>query len=94
MYECGDFTCILDWMVTDLGLNNTDEIIVYAIIFSQSQDGYNYFKGSYRYLSSWIIGSEKRVEEILVKLQSMCLIQGKTVVENGLKIAEFKASLD
>lgn len=66
------------WMIDYLKLKR-DEVIVYAIIHSFSQDGVSQFSGSAKYISYWIGKSEDTVYKLLAKLVRIGLIQKKEV---------------
>ena len=71
--KVGSFITILDWMVKKLNLHS-DELIVYAIIYSFSQDGQSCFKGSIKYLSYWTGKTKPTIIKILKLLLEKKLI--------------------
>lgn len=61
------FITIQGWMVSKLGLKGT-ELLLFALIFSFSQDGESTFKGSISYMTKWTGCSYRSVWDSLSSL--------------------------
>ncbi|MCR5765851.1 MAG: hypothetical protein K6G09_07750 [Treponema sp.] len=61
------FITIQHWMVRELGLRG-DELLIYAIIYGFSQDGFSCYRGTTKYICFWT-GTTK--ETVLKKLKSL-----------------------
>ena len=87
-----NFITIQGWMVNELHLKG-NELMVYAIIYGFSQDGESEFKGSRRYLASWLGCSLPTVDKALNGLIAKNLIIKTTYTENEIKFNRYKISL-
>ena len=76
-----NYIAIQGWMVTELGLKNT-ELIVYALIYGFSQDRRSAFTGKLSYLQEWTQASKQTVISALRALLDAGLI-GKIEVNVG-----------
>lgn len=75
------YLTIQGWMISELGLSG-HELILYAIIYGFSQDGFNKFQGSLSYLSQWTGASKEHICRLLKKMCDDGLIR-KTESNNG-----------
>ena len=73
MIKSESFITIQGWMITQLGLSGAS-LIIYAIIYSFSQDGDSVYKGSRQYLADWCNCSISGVKKCLKQLQENGLI--------------------
>ena len=71
------------WMATKLKLSG-NELLLYALIFTFSQDGKSEFFGSRSYLSDFINASKRTVDGVLTILQEKGLIKKRVQVTNGV----------
>ncbi len=71
------------WMATKLKLSG-NELLLYALIFTFSQDGKSEFFGSRSYLSDFINASKRTVDGVLTSLQEKGLIKKRVQVTNGV----------
>ncbi len=71
--EKHNYIVIQGWMVTDLGLKNT-ELVVFAVIYGFCQDGEHKFNGSLKYLQDWTGSSKNTVIKALKSLQDKNMI--------------------
>ena len=63
---------IFGWMIHRLGLKDA-KLIVYAIVYSFSQDGENRFTGSLQYLADWTSATKQGVMKNLKSLVTYLL---------------------
>lgn len=70
MVKNENYYTIFGWMLNELKLSGID-LIVYAIIYSFSQDGESEFKGSVAYISDFTGGSTKTIRRSLIRLEEM-----------------------
>lgn len=70
MVKNENYYTIFGWMLNELKLSGID-LIVYAIIYSFSQDGESEFKGSVAYISDFTGGSAKTIRRSLIRLEEM-----------------------
>ena len=63
----GSYLTIPRWMVENLGLTG-DELLIFAIIYSFSQDGKSKYEGTTKYLSFW---TGKSKDTVLRNLRSL-----------------------
>ena len=68
MVKNENYYTIFGWMLNELKLSGID-LIVYAIIYSFSQDGESEFKGSVAYISDFTGGSAKTIRLSLIRLE-------------------------
>lgn len=84
------FITIQGWMITELGLKNTD-LLVYACIYGFSQDGDSCFKGSLKYLEELCQTTKSTVIKSLKNLVEKGLIEKKEVkIADNLKVCEYR----
>ena len=69
----GSYLTIPRWMVSPLNLSG-DELLIFAIIYSFSQDGRSKYEGTTKYLSQWTGKSKDTVLRILKRLRNKGLI--------------------
>ena len=82
---------IQGWMVTELGLKNS-ELLIYAIIYGFSQDGNGRFRGTIGYLMDWTQASRQTVINALKSLSDRGLIAKEEVpLLNGQRGIEYRA---
>ena len=81
---------IQGWMVTRLGLKG-NELLVYAIIYSFSQDGEQKYQGSAGWIASWLSSSRQTVYNVLRSLEEKGLIEKTERIENGVKFCDYRA---
>lgn len=94
--KLGSYITMLEWMVGKLELTG-DELIIYSIIYSFSQDGQSCFKGSIKYLEFWTGKSKPTILKILKSLLEKKLIN-KTKIHYTKKnenryYCEYRANL-
>lgn len=77
------------FMVNDLHLSG-NELIIFAVIYGFSQDGFSWFSGSRSYLSAWCQASKNTVSSNLAKLCEKGLIEKRTRVENGVTFNDYR----
>lgn len=68
-----NFISIQGWMITELGLKNS-ELLIYALIYGFSQDARSAFTGSLSYLQEWTQASKQTVITALQSLAKRGLI--------------------
>ena len=83
---------IQGWMISRLGLSGAS-LIIYAIIYSFSQDGENEYKGSRQYLADWCNCSISGVKKCLKQLQDSGLIEQSYHSEDNLHVY-YRANLE
>ena len=86
-----NFIVIQGWMLSKLHLIGND-LLVYAIIYGFTQDGYTTFKGSQRYLADWCNATERGIKNNLKRLLDDELIEAVCVNERG--ITEYRTVLN
>lgn len=74
MVKNENYYTIFGWMLNDLRLSGTD-LIVYAVIYSFSQDGESEFKGSLAYLSGCTGASQSTIRRSLSHLEDLGYIE-------------------
>lgn len=86
----GGYIVIQDWMLRlDLDLTET---MMYAVIYSFSQDGESTFRGSQAYLATKCKCSRAKVTRTLPKLVAMGLIEKTDRNINGIHLCEYSAT--
>lgn len=90
LVKSDNFVCLQGWMITELHLKGAS-LIIYAIIYSFSQDNSSYFQGSASYLSEWASVSVYTVYDILKKLCQLNLIEKIEENINGVKICNYRS---
>lgn len=68
-----NYISIQGWMRTELNLSGND-LLVYAVIYSFSQDGESYFNGSLQYLADWCGATKQGVIKNIKNLTDKGLI--------------------
>lgn len=86
-----NFVVLSGWMINDLELKG-NELIIYAVIYSFSQEEDCWYTGSHQYLADWIQGSKMTVRTVLTSLMERGYIDKKEEVVNGVKFCRYKAS--
>lgn len=87
-----NYISIQGWMISELGLKNA-ELLIYAIIYGFSQDGYGRFRGKLAYLMDWTQASKPTVLKALDALQERGLIVKVEVPQsNGQRGVEYYAA--
>ena len=74
MIKNENYYTIFGWMLKELNLNGID-LVVYAIIYSFSQDGESEFKGSLAYIAEFTGASERTIRRSLRHLEDMGYIE-------------------
>lgn len=74
MVKNENFYTVFGWMLNELNLRGSD-LVVYAIIYSFSQDGESEFKGSLAYISEFTGVSEKTIHRSLAHLEELGYIE-------------------
>lgn len=89
-----NFYTVLGWMLNVLKLKG-NELIVFAIIYSFSQDGESEFKGSVSYLQQFSnIKSAQTVYVTLASLEERNFIEKRYYFEGKVKRCAWRARLD
>lgn len=89
-----NFYTVLGWMLNVLELKGNN-LIVFAIIYSFSQDGESEFTGSLTYLQSFAnIKSQQTVITVLKTLQDMNLILKSEYTKGNIRRVAYRANLD
>ena len=89
----GDNFSIQSWMVTGLELSG-NELLVYAIIYRDSQWPDSRFTGSLNYLASWLNVTKQTVLNVLKRLVAKGLIKKFETIENGITFCEYQCILE
>lgn len=74
MIKNENYYTIFGWMLNELNLSGID-LVVYAIIYSFSQDGESEFKGSLAYIAEFTGASERTIRRSLRHLEDMGFIE-------------------
>lgn len=89
-----NFYTVLGWMLNVLELKG-NELIVFAIIYSFSQDGESEFTGSLSYLQAFAnIKSHNTVTGILKALTDKQMIIRRDYVRDNVKRVAYKANME
>lgn len=89
-----NFYTVLGWMLNTLELKG-NELIIFAIIYSFSQDGESSFSGSLSYLQTFAnIKSHNTVLEMLRNLVEKNLIIKTEYKRDNVRRVAYKANLD
>ena len=86
-----NFVVLSGWMINSLELKG-NELIIYAVIYSFSQEEDCWYTGSQQYLADWIQGTKMTVRTVLTSLMERGYIDKKEEVVNGVKFCRYKAS--
>ena len=86
-----NFVVLSGWMINELELKG-NELIIYAVIYSFSQEDDCWYTGSQQYLADWIQGTKMTVRTIIASLMKRNLISKKEEIVNGVKFCRYKAS--
>lgn len=84
----GSYVTIMDWMVRSLKLKS-NELIIYAVIHSFSQDGESMFYGSWNYLMGWTSLSRQGVANILNSLTGKGFIVKQDIPANSKNTSHY-----
>lgn len=84
MIKSESFVIIQGWMVTDLKLKGLD-LLIFAIIYSYSQDCESSFTGSLALLQEWTNASNLGVRKSLDSLQTQGLIHKDVYTKKGVR---------
>lgn len=89
-----NFYTVLGWMLNVLELKG-NELIVFAVIYSFSQDGESEFTGSLTYMQSFAnIKAQNTVMAILKSLTEKKLITKREYVRDNVRRVAYKANLE
>ena len=88
MINANNYVNIQGWMVTDLNLKGNN-LLVYAIIYSFSQDGESRFSGGLQYLADWCNCTKQGIQKNLKNLLELGLIEKFDKEVNGIKYCEY-----
>lgn len=91
MIKSESFVIIQGWMVTDLKLKGLD-LLIYAIIYSYSQDFESSFTGSLSLLMEWTNASNFGVRKSLDSLLKQDLIYKDVFIKNGVRRCSYSYS--
>ncbi len=87
-----NYICIQGWMITELGLKNS-ELMIYALIYGFSQDGHGRFRGKLAYLMEWTQASKQTVFNAINSLIGRGLIVKEEIPQlNGQRGVEYYAT--
>lgn len=87
-----NYITIQGWMINELGLNS-NELIVYSIIYGFCQDGQSEFTGSLKYLENSVNCSRPTIIKIINELIEKNLISKKQELINGVVFNRYKVIL-
>lgn len=89
-----NFYTVFGWMLNVLGLKG-NELTIFAIIFSFSQDGVSEFEGSVSYLQQFAhIESKQTVYTMLDRLKSKNYIKKRGFKEGNVQRYAYSADLE
>lgn len=92
MINDNNYYQISGWMINRLELKGY-ELQAYAIIYSFTQDGQNWYTGSLAYLSDWLNCSRRTGITVLASLVEKELLIKKTRIENGQTLNKYQVNL-
>ena len=84
------YIVIQDWMIADLQLRG-NELLTYALIYGFSQDGESEFKGSLKYISSFLGVSKSTAQRNLENLVNRGVIEKRVEEISGVKFNRYIA---
>ena len=84
------YIVIQDWMIADLQLKG-NELLTYALIYGFSQDGESEFKGSLKYISSFLGVSKSTAQRNLENLVNRGVIEKRVEEISGVKFNRYIA---
>lgn len=84
------YIVIQDWMISDLQLRG-NELLTYALIYGFSQDGESEFKGSLKYISSFLGVSKSTAQRNLENLVNRGVIEKRVEEISGVKFNRYIA---
>ena len=84
-----NYYVVQGWMRTILGLKGND-LLIYAMLWSFSQDGMSEFRGSVEYMSDFIGVDGRTIRRILKKLEELTLIEKSELNEKTGKTNGYK----
>lgn len=90
MVENNSFIAILGWMY-NIGLEDMDEILVYAIVYGFTQDGRTEFEGSYKYIEERIRRKRTKTIEVVASLVNKGYLIKRQIDVNGVPVNKFSA---
>lgn len=89
-----NFYTVLGWMLNVLGLKG-NELIIFAIIYSFSQDGESEFTGSLSYMQTFAnINSHNTVTAALQSLQEKNYITKREYIKDNVRRCAYRANLE
>ena len=88
-----NFYTVIGWMLNVLELKG-NELIVFAIIYSFSQDGESEFTGSLTFLQTFANTSQNTVMTYLRTLQEKNYILKREYVKNNVRRVAYRANLE
>lgn len=89
MIKSDSFVLIQGWMVSDLKLKGLD-LLIFAIVYSFSQDPLSSFTGSISYLMEWTNASSLGVRKSLKSLLDQGLITKEVLNVNGVRRCSYQ----
>lgn len=91
MIYSDNYIVIQGWMVSDLKLKGLD-LLIFAIIYSFSQDASSSFTGSLSYLMDWTNSSNYGVRKSLQRLLDVNLIYKEEFEKDGVRRCAYSYS--
>ncbi len=89
-----NFYTVIGWMMNVLGLKG-NELTIFAIIFSFSQDGQSEFEGSISYLQDFAhIDSKQTVYTMLDRLKSKQYIKKRPFMDGNIQRYAYSANFE
>lgn len=89
-----NFYTVLGWMLNVLELKG-NELIIFAIIYSFSQDGESEFTGSLSYMQKFAnIKAQNTVVSVLKSLQEKEMIMKREYVKGNVRRCAYKVNLE
>ena len=92
-FKDNNFFVIKGWMANRLGLKGTERI-VYAIIYSFTQDGEPKYNRGHSYMAEAASASESSVKRALVSLQEKGLVRKKERDNDGITRCQYYVCID
>lgn len=81
------------WMINNLKLKG-NELLIYAIIYSFTQDGEQWFKGNRSDLATWCNSTTKGIQKNLNRLVEKNLLLKKEIYVNNVKFCEYQTNFN
>lgn len=88
-----NYVNIQGWMINELGLKGND-LLIYAIIYSFSQDGNSKYLGGIEYLMNWTKSTKQGVIKNLKSLLEKNLIFKEEAISNKAKYCKYWTNMD